>query len=417
MIRYIFWVAVFFLLCHFFSCDSNIFKTDEKEKSKPGSVNKVDTLISVNPFAEIFQPLKPQDRNCGILLGLKTISGYRTLFITYQDGIATVKNDLPGIVYPIHDTLIFIDKFQRDSVFGNILSGWLPDKTTHYWENIYISGNKKELDSIRRNWEKHKLQQFYIPTNENVLKYDSQFVDINYLINFHIYLSFSGFNNYNKNKVYYTEENLYKTDTSLKVISLKPDGLSFINEYNKSRLMPVDLINLFSPKEISLLKQKIKKELFEKSIKNEFADTTPPPILLGKLRADTSEIFYTLKREKGLVKLYANAYAITNLFQLSPTYKLRVEYDCGPLSQPYISHNFFPLDFEKLSSQFEEMEDALVSPFQNFILILNKKSLKGINVSTGKIVFNYQLPLNSKIIMAEWTNTQHFYQWEQFLNP
>lgn len=102
-------------------------------------------------------------------------------------------------------------------------------------------------------------------------------------------------------------------------------------------------------------------------------------------------------------------------------------FDMGPAPAALVNFNEFPLDYEAFRKIDATVEDVLVSPGQDFVLVLTSKELIGIDAKTNAEVLNHKLPAQwtqkskryydlhptPSVVMAEWATQEQLPDWQK----
>ncbi len=353
-------------------------------------------------YSREFSKLKPQNIPSGLLLGLRTSEGYRTLFIINKNGTSTVSIDLPYLATPQKDGFYFIDEELLDSsevivesVDSSNLDSILMGRSIH---NLVVFKNAEQIKQFNKNKKNIVYSDWNIKCpscKEGGGEENTE--SIEYVIPNYITVNYSGGG-------YYTgAAHPFHGSTS--------ESMNFDwfrnqrqNNYSK-RHSAFGLSDLY----------KKKSEFINQKLLEQAEDVTDGEGKASPL--DLTDIYFALNRKNGEVHLSCFADAFVP-YSVSGDYKFTADYDIGRLDKQYVPNNIFPLTYSLIGKQTDNyVKDILVSPSQDVVYLLvgyNEIRLIGVDVKSQKEIINlplkdlgYTLP-----IMVEWSTGKHIENWE-----
>lgn len=361
-------------------------------------------------YSTEFSKLKPQNKPSGLLLGLKTDEGYRTLLITYKNGIAAVTADLPYLATPQKDGFYFIDEMWLDS--SEVESPITNYDSTNVDSAIYCKTYCKLF--VSKNME--QIQQFNksksYPNHFNCDAGGEDMTEsVGYVIPNYISLNYSGGG-------YHTggAHPFYGSAS----VSMNFDWFCNYRKYNDSEPRPpFSLSELYEKK-----RDFVNLDLFRQGENDSVTDGE------GKLSpVDTARIEFSISRENGEVHLFCFGEAFVP-YTVSGDYTYTASYDFGRLGKQYVANNLFPIKYKRIGEQnpFEDFHDHVmdifISPSQDVVyLAISKPRNEGdflicIDVKSQKEIMN--LPFKylspSNIVMVEWATGSYVDKWKQILS-
>jgi len=115
---------------------------------------------------------------------------------------------------------------------------------------------------------------------------------------------------------------------------------------------------------------------------------------------DVDEIGFYLHRKNGQTHITCFAKADAP-YVISSSYYVTVEEPFGPAKENLVKHNEFPLNYSVFEKAYEGVRDVFISPHHNFILVLTRDELIGIDV-INKIEYMRETVSPENVVIVEW---------------